>query len=92
MRNLVLPYLKLQLYFATFINNIDGWVNDEIWHMNKVKPTNYVVYPYSFHGRELQSKPNTDNALSSVLLSSGKALSSGQNPASQQFLFSKSSQ
>ena len=34
----------------------------------------------------------TDNALSSALLSSGKALSSGQNPASQQFLFSKSSQ
>ena len=34
----------------------------------------------------------TDNVLSSALLSSGKALSSGQNPASQQFLFSKSSQ
>ena len=35
---------------------------------------------------------HTDNALSSALLSSGKALSSGQNPASQQFLLSKSSQ
>ena len=34
----------------------------------------------------------TDNALSSALLSSGKALSSGQNPASREFLFSKSSQ
>ena len=36
--------------------------------------------------------PYTDNSLSSALLSSGKALSSGQNPASELFLFSKSSQ
>ena len=34
----------------------------------------------------------TDYALSSALLSSGKALSSGQNPASRQFSFCKISQ
>ena len=51
-------------------------------------------------GQRLKSPPqedfiiflSTDYALSSALLSSGKALSSGQNPASRQFLFSKSSQ
>ena len=72
------------------LGNAHGLVEVVGQHTGRKPVLSGVGAPNNLEKRQLSS--NTDNVLSSALLSSGKALSSGQNPASRQFLFSKSSQ
>ena len=87
-RNFVnLHYIENVLYPLTIANRPDLFSARKLGRFAKTRV--FLLEFLSFFTRVLGY---TDNALSSALLSSGKALSSGQNPASRQILFSKSSQ